>query len=125
MKTQKSVRLPMFLTLCWWGLIWIVSSLPSKNFPDIEILSIDKVAHAGVYLVLGLLMDMWLQRKRISGYKRALIFALVLISALADEYHQHMIPGRSVSVFDFLANALGLILAYLWGTFRYDKRTRS
>lgn len=115
----------MIMTIGWWILIWIVSSLPSDDLPSLQILSVDKLAHCAVYFVLGWLMNLWLGRKAVKASRRNLIFVLLLISALADEYHQSFIPGRSVSVFDFLANALGLGIAWLTGLAKRDQRQRS
>ena len=112
----------MLLTLIWWVIIWIVSSIPSEELPSIQVLSIDKLAHAAVYFILGWLLDTWLLRKQVQPSKRRWIFVAVLLSALLDEYHQHLIPGRSVSIYDFFANILGLSLAYLAGNYRNDKR---
>lgn len=114
----------MILALLWWGLIWLLSSLPSKELPQLHIFSLDKLAHYGVYFILGILLDRWLKSRDISGVRRILVFLAVLISALADEYHQYFIPGRSVSIYDFMANALGLGTAFLMGSIRRDQRSR-
>lgn len=114
----------MLLTLIWWAIIWIVSSIPSKDLPSIQVLSIDKLAHAAVYFILGWLLDTWLLRKQVRPSMRRWFFVAVLLSALLDEYHQHLILGRSVTIYDFFANALGLSMAYLAGNYRHDKRKR-
>jgi len=125
MTRLKRGRVSLILTLFWWALIWIVSSIPSEDMPSLQILSVDKLAHMGVYFVLGYLMDIWLRGKQISPVRRGLIYLLILISAALDEYHQTFIPGRSVSFFDFLANAFGLLIAYGAGSLRRDQRHRT
>ncbi len=49
------------------------------------------------------------------------LFAFLFVSALADEWHQNFIPGRSVSVWDFVANASGLLAALIVYLRYYDK----
>jgi VanZ family protein len=53
MSVKKPGTTSLVLTLLWWVLIWILSSLPSDDLPSLQILSIDKLAHIGVYFVLG------------------------------------------------------------------------
>ncbi|NLK49424.1 MAG: VanZ family protein [Candidatus Cloacimonetes bacterium] len=124
MKPVKSARLPMLLTIIWWVAIWVVSSLPADELPTVDEVGVDKLAHVGVYFILGILLDTWLRRKGLTLKQRLGVFALAVISAFADEYHQHFIPGRSVSIWDFVANASGLVLAWLWRFIRHDKSKR-
>jgi VanZ family protein len=49
------------------------------------------------------------------------VFAIMWISAALDEYHQRFIPGRSVSIYDFYANSVGLIIAFLTGLHQKKK----
>lgn len=124
MKSTKTNKLALSLVLGWWIIIWILSSIPSKNLPQIDALSWDKAAHAGVYFILGWLLNIWMKQKSFPLGTRSLIFSLVLVSALFDELHQDFIPGRSVSLYDFLANSAGLLGAWIVGLFSYGKRSK-
>jgi VanZ family protein len=94
--------------LIWWLAIWAVSSVPSKQLPSLQILSVDKLAHAGVYLVLALLANRSLRQAGAGTKTVMLVYCLLLLNAGLDELHQYLIPGRSVSWWDFAANGLGL-----------------
>lgn len=106
--------------LLWLTLIWTLSSIPGRDLQLGKILSMDKLAHWGIYLILCLLVNrmakgLGLKRKSV----RTMYLALILSAAL-DEYHQTYIPGRSVTVFDFFANALGIASGYLIGILKRD-----
>ncbi len=103
----------LILMLAWMALIWILSSLPSKNLPSIKIWGFDKLAHLGVYLVWGILAGLYLSKRKASTKMACLSFFTMLLIAALDEYHQHYIPGREVSGYDLLANASGLLLAFV------------
>jgi len=110
---EKLRKYSAWLFWSWLLTIWILSSLPSANLPDYQIFSLDKVLHFGVYFVLGTFFSFYLLRRKAQPRKCLLWFGVLILSALAEEYHQAYIPGRSVSVYDFLANASGLIVAVI------------
>jgi len=103
----------LILAITWMAAIWGVSSLPSTNIPEIKIIGYDKIAHFSVYMILGLLVNKHLCSKACRPKSYIIIYALLILSAALDEYHQNFIPGRSVNIFDFFANTLGLISALL------------
>ncbi len=85
---------------------------------------LDKVAHASVFGLLGLCLDLALQRNRpdLPMYRRhGLVFLAVALFGATDEWHQLYVPGRSCEFGDWVADALGgslgILLAslpYLW-----------
>ncbi|MBM4402863.1 MAG: VanZ family protein [Candidatus Cloacimonetes bacterium] len=86
-------------------------------------LNLDKAAHLGVYLILGLLSN-----RVLTGYRKGLLFtimiyAVLLLSAALDEYHQVWVTNRMVSVYDMFANQLGLLIG-LTIYMLYDRRKR-
>lgn len=106
----------------WLCLIWTLSSLPAKEIPVVSILGFDKVEHIGIYCILMILVAYGLKGKSLPMGSKALIFSLFILSAAADEYHQTYIPGRSVSVYDLMANSIGITLGTLFGNWLYDRR---
>ncbi len=101
-----------FLFWAWMALIWILSSIPQSGIPDLNDLGFDKIAHFGIYLVWGIWAALYLFKRQAGCGHSALIFAIMMLLATLDEYHQHYIPGRQVSFWDLLANWSGLIVAY-------------
>jgi VanZ family protein len=104
--------------LGWAGLIFWASH-QSNPFPMLpsELLSHDKLIHAGVFAVLAFLV-----RGALAGRALPPARAWLLASSLAlgwgilDELHQSFIPNRSCDVNDALADAAGAALgAWLAG----------
>ncbi len=92
--------------LAWAGTIFFLSSrsrLPDG--PDL-IPHFDKVAHFGAYGLLGLLLA---HAVRATGLPLAAAVALGWLYGASDEFHQSFVPGRSVELLDWVADALGVL----------------
>lgn len=112
-KPPKKAILPLALPLVlWFVVIWTASSLPGKHLPTGKIVSLDKMAHFSVYFVLGILTNRLLRGLGVATKRVWWIYLILVISAALDELHQYFIPQRSVSVWDFVANAAGLGAAF-------------
>jgi len=119
-KKMKFLR-TIYPTLIWFCLIWILSSLPSQHIPSVNITCFDKLEHIGVYAVLSCLLGYWLSFKDWKLTIVILIYLLLLLLAGLDEYHQTYIPGREVSLYDFMANSAGIIIGFLFFLHQYDR----
>ncbi|NLW18135.1 MAG: VanZ family protein [Candidatus Cloacimonetes bacterium] len=108
-KKFNRLALPAFL---WLALIWLLSSLPGRHLPSGKIVGLDKLAHITVYFILGVLVNRLLRGLKVSPRKVWWIYLVMVASAALDELHQFFIPQRSVTVWDFAANATGLGLAF-------------
>jgi|GEM_PF-718295 len=116
-------RTLLLLTITWYILIWVISSIHMRSLSTLDQLNLDKAAHLGVYLILGLLSN-----RVLTGYRKGLLFtimiyAVLLLSAALDEYHQVWVTNRMVSVYDMFANQLGLLIG-LTIYMLYDRRKR-
>jgi VanZ family protein len=103
------VRRRIYLTLLvlWVGFTFLLTSIPDPTF-KIPLPLADKIAHFGFYGVMGFLCAMW--RRESGGTARgAALYALAFVAIVGavDEVHQHWIPGRSMDVFDWIADASG------------------
>lgn len=91
----------------WAAVLFFVSNQRSL---DVDLSGgLDKVAHFGAYLILGLL----LAAGRVG---RTRIFSLILLGSLygiLDEVHQSFVPGRMPDVWDLVADALGVTFGVL------------
>jgi VanZ family protein len=92
-------------------LILALSMIPGHSIPDLRILSADKFLHIIEYSVLGFLMVKSLSR--ISRMPIIIIVTGSLFFAGIDEMLQTFTPGRYPSVYDFLADVLGIFLGLL------------
>jgi len=93
------------------ALIFGVSSIPKLPTPDIGITFIDKIAHFLEYAVFIILALRAFVQPPIAakGYRLYLIGMLAaLVYAVADEYHQSYVPGRTADWYDVVADSLGI-----------------
>lgn len=66
----------------------------------------DKLVHIGYFFLLTLLLHRFIR------LPVALVIALSLLLGMADEIHQSFLPGRTAAWDDFLADAIGVGLAF-------------
>lgn len=109
----KLVYLPLIL---YWLVIFIGTTLPAGELPDVESLS-DKTKHFIAYFILALLLNLALifQRRlpRISKYSHLITFICAAIYGILDELHQNFIPGRQSDIMDWYADISGSLLGVL------------
>ena len=116
-------RLLMTLTILWMCLIWLVSSIPAKEIPELDVMALDKLAHFSIYCIWAVLGRLLMQSRSNRPLECTLLLVLMLSLAVLDEYHQNWIPGRSVSIYDLYANFFGILTG--WSiTSIYLKRRR-
>lgn len=72
---------------------------------------LDKVAHFGLYAILGSALA-WVRLERASPLPHVLLIVLGILYGLSDEIHQAYVPGRSPDIADLVADALGVIVGY-------------
>ncbi len=128
MSTRKiflKYRLPAIL---WAVLIFIASSIPSRALPRLGLFSWDKLLHIGEFGIFGLLLarafNSSLNVKKLSTLV-TLTVSTGVIWALLDEVHQMFVLGRNANVYDFLADALGVIIAQVIFIQVQQRRLRS
>jgi len=100
----------------WAVVVFGLSSIPGTRIPDVGFTFADKVAHIGVYGVLGALCYRALQRGgRPTGRPRRVLAAALLALAygMTDEFHQMFVPNRSSELLDLAADLLGGTLGAL------------
>lgn len=113
---NEKIRAPLKFwrpTLLWMLFIFLLSSVPGRDIPKIQIPHLDKVFHFIEYSVLGVLMVRSLVRTRpgvpIPG-SAVLAAVLVILFAFSDEWHQTFIPGRSSEWGDIGVDAVAAVL---------------
>ncbi|MCB5245387.1 MAG: VanZ family protein [Candidatus Cloacimonadaceae bacterium] len=118
-KLKSDVKL--WAPVGWLVLIWIVSSIPSQKLPSQKIFNIDKIAHFTEYFLLALLVNSSFRERNLRKKNIWWIYLALFIIAGLDEYHQRFIPGRSVCIEDYLANASGLAVGLIFFWMLYDR----
>ena len=110
--SMTRVRLAWTLTAAWACLIFVLSSIPGRNLPRIELMTHDKLLHATVYSVLGGLCFLALRATVPIGTGRLIALAVLLAAlyGLSDEFHQLFVPGRSADLRDAAADTAGALV---------------
>ncbi len=94
----------------WAAVLFFLSALPLSG--DVSWVPVnDKVIHVGLYGVLGVTLS----RARIlsgAGWPHGLFILVGVLYGVTDEFHQAFVPGRSVSVFDWIADVVGVLMGY-------------
>jgi len=85
-----------------------VSSIPRFTAPVPLFPGCDKLAHFIEYLILGAALRYW------SGDGRKRFLAGGIVFAVLDEFHQAFVPGRHASIWDVVADTLGLVVGFVW-----------
>jgi len=103
----------IFLTLAiaWTGVIFYLSSQPSIDTPSL-FPGQDKLFHMIAFGILGFFL-MGGMKTTSNGYRTGqvwLVVVLVVLYGLLDEFHQYFVPGRTMDIYDALADAAGALL---------------
>ena len=117
----KSIpRVAYHLAALGWALtIFIVSSIPGNELPEVDIVNFDKLVHLGVYALLAFLVYLSFRHQM----RYPMLFRLAILSAFlacafyggTDEIHQLWIPGRTCDIWDWTSDTLGAALGVLVG----------
>jgi len=106
--------IPMLLVM---GVIFFFSHQPGDTLHLPSIPGIDKIAHMMTYGLLALTGLLFFGSANPAGLLNVALKTVLfcLLYGMSDEFHQSFIPGRSVSVFDLLADLAGaLIMCTIW-----------
>ena len=102
--------------IIWAGGIFILSSFsefPSEIQP---IVSFDKFWHTLVYAGLGFLLVRAFDKGAKDKFKnnfRLIALICAILYGVSDEFHQHFVPERTMSVFDLIFDGVGAFLGQL------------
>ena len=122
MTTKKSFFDTYIPALVWWFVVLILMCTPGKDLPELgswtELISLDKLIHIGVFGLLAYLFMRPVAIRDINISIKKQTFLKIAIAGsiwgLTLEFVQRFwIPGRSMDLMDFVADAIGCMLAYL------------
>lgn len=129
--TTSTIMLKYWKSIVWTAIVILATTLPSNSIPKSSLLEIphfDKIVHFGLFFVLAMFIISEQNTLRLQGglTRKAIILALSFTIAygLIIEFLQYfLLPTRSGSLFDFLANTLGSIVAVV--LYRFVNRITS
>jgi VanZ family protein len=119
----------------WWpaaacaAVVLALSSIPHPESPVPTFTHADKLAHGLEYAVLALLLVRGLRREPRTGAWSTAVTILAGAAAIAvfgalDEWHQAAIPGRSTSLWDWIADTTGGLAGSLAGARLWKRRAK-
>lgn len=116
-KTRFKLYRGLYLApaIIWGGLIIWGSLTSTSQFPDVNIVSFDKVIHVAIYFVFSVLLFYGIIKQAASNKKKQFILVLTLLIAsllgVSLEVLQYLgTAGRSFEMLDILANIIGSFL---------------
>jgi VanZ family protein len=98
----------------WTLVVTILTLLPGRDLPQVNVVNFDKFAHLGVFFLMNFLYLRW--KKFGPNLKPStLIITLLIIaySGLIELLQGIFYTDRFADWFDFLANATGAGIAYI------------
>ncbi len=112
----------------WAAVLFLLSELQGTDGLGLPA-GADKLAHGGLYLILGLSLA-WGKTRIGSGVPAVLLLLIGVGYGALDEWHQSFVPGRDASVGDWVADSAGVMIGLLLfsgfsSRFRLDKRSPS
>ncbi|MDD5092607.1 MAG: VanZ family protein [Candidatus Wallbacteria bacterium] len=110
----------------WWSLtalyLLVIFTLSSASSPGIGVLfpQQDKILHLIEYSIVGLLIAGSLISSGISKYALLAAGLLGSLYGVTDELHQYFVPGREMSMMDWVMDSCGSfagawLLTGVWG----------
>ena len=124
MLIKKSFVNSFIPAVTWWLIVLGLMCTPGRDFPELgnwtDLIKLDKLIHIGVFGLMVYLFSRPISLKDTSISNKKQIFLKIAIACsiwgLTIEFIQHFwIPGRSMDLYDFVADSLGCFLAYLYG----------
>lgn len=104
----------------WAAVLFLLSELQGLGFglPT----GTDKLVHGGLYFILGVSFA-WGKRRTASGIPGILLLLMGVGYGALDEWHQSFVPGRNVSVGDWVADSAGVLLGLVLFS-KFSSRSR-
>lgn len=100
------------LGILWALTILVLSFLPNKTFPKVEIWSPDKLVHIFLYMVLTILFGISIYQDH--GKIKQKLFIIFIIGCISlgwlIEIFQPILTDRYYEFYDIIANTIGVIV---------------
>lgn len=119
---MKRIKMIKFIPgIAWFFVVLVLICMPPKDIPEsnwFDGIHIDKWVHAGIFGLLALLFMLPVALSPIESTEKLQFFIRVAIATslwgISTEFIQKFwIPGRSFDLFDWAADSLGGIIAFV------------
>lgn len=94
----------------WAAVLFFLSALPEVP-PAVGFQVNDKVLHLSFYGVLGSALA-WGAHRSLARVSHRIPIAAGILYGVTDEIHQMFVPGRTPSIADLAADAVGVVVGY-------------
>lgn len=98
------------------ALIFVLSSIPGDNFPEVDFEFSDKIVHVIIYAILFALFFYYLNNQvksvKLQTFSPEFALLFTLLYGVSDEVHQYFVPNRSCEFYDWIADAAGGLIVY-------------
>ncbi len=122
---RRSAAVAWLPPLAWGAALLVLSAQPAGRFPAAGVPHLDKLVHGALYAVLGALTGRALALRAPAGRIAAAVVAAAAVSLVGfgalDEWSQGFSPGRTTSLADLAADAIGAWIGLLAAS-RYHGR---
>jgi len=108
-KTYFYYHLPWQLLMIF---IFIQSSISNIKIPDFDFNLFDKIIHFLIYGILAFLMARSfriIKNKKLNDCYIMFSTVICILYGASDEFHQSLVQGRFASIYDWLADVIGVI----------------
>lgn len=95
----------------WAAVLFFLSTLPGVDHAPYLFSGEDKVAHFGLYAVLGAAL-VWGRHRADASPPAWFLVMMGIAYGASDEWHQSFVPGRDPSWGDWTADIAGVLLGY-------------
>jgi len=100
----------------YWLILFILTSLPSKNLPNTKIN--DKIEHSVAFCLLAVFLSLTFQFQQkikfLSAKALTSTVFLIAVYGMLDELHQRYVPGRYCDFYDWVADVAGGLAGVLF-----------
>lgn len=99
-----------FPALLWTITVSILTLMPGKNLPKVNVVNFDKAAHLGVFGLLNLLWLLWLAADAQHADRTKKITLGCMVYGGSIELLQGAFTDRAADWIDFVFNVMGCLL---------------
>lgn len=96
--------------LVWTLTVTILTLLPGKDLPEVDIVNFDKLAHFGVFFLLSILYLRWKAfGPKIKASKLAIVIVIIAYGGIIELLQGAFYTDRFADIWDFSANSIGAL----------------